>query len=95
MKPFDPKSMPSTTSPTVRNLRTFVERSIEAEIDSAQAVHGQEVAEIVEKSLRSLAYTIFHNNPKVHETAKLDMYAYDDSIRKLFAIMDDTEDIGD
>jgi glutamyl-tRNA reductase len=63
MKRFDPSSMPDTTSPTVRSLRAFVEHAIEEEIEKAEKEHGYDSAEMVEKYLRSLAYTIFHKNP--------------------------------
>ena len=89
MKKFDPTTMPETTSPTVRALRTFVERSIEDELDRVTAFHGKEIAESIEKSLRAVAFKIFHKNPKVHTEAIEDPYAFDEAIQKLFNITSD------
>ena len=89
MKKFDPESMPATTSPTVRALRTFVERSIENELEKTLQEFDETIMDIVEKSLRSLVFSIFHNNPEVHKVAQGDMYAFDDSIKHLFDIGDE------
>jgi len=89
MKKFDPTTMPETTSPTVRALRTFVERSVEDEIDKVILLHGDKVAEVVEKSLRSVTFKIFHKNPKVHTEAIKDPFAFDKAIQKLFNITSD------
>lgn len=86
MKKFDPLSMPATTSPTVRSLRAFVEKSIEDEVENVISEHGEQIADITEKALRSLAFNIFHKNPDVHVVAKKDMFAYDEAIQTLFAI---------
>ena len=89
MEKFDPESMPETTSPTVRALRTFVERSIENELGKILQEFDEVTMNIVEKSLRSLAFSIFHNNPEVHKVAQGDMYAFDSSIKHLFNISDE------
>jgi len=89
MKKFDPATMPETTSPTVRALRTFVERSIENEIDKITLLYGDKTAELVEKSLRAVTFQIFHKNPKVHTEAIEDPCAFDDAIKKLFNITPD------
>ena len=90
MKKFDPESMPATTSPTVRALRTFVEKSIENELEKVLQEFDENTMDIVEKSLRSIVYSIFHNNPEVHKVAQGDMYAFDLSIKHLFNINDKT-----
>jgi hypothetical protein len=90
MKKFDPESMPATTSPTVRALRTFVEKSIENELEKVLLEFDENTMDIVEKSLRSLAFSIFHNNPEVHKVAQGDMYAFDSSIKHLFNIGDES-----
>ena len=90
MKKFDPESMPATTSPTVRALRTFVEKSIENELEKVLHEFDENTMDIVEKSLRSIVYSIFHNNPEVHKVAQGDMYAFDLSIKHLFNIDDKT-----
>lgn len=87
MQKFDPSSMPSTTSPTVRSLRTFVERSVEHEVEKVAASHGDGAAKIAEDALRSLAYTIFHKNPEVHTRVREDMFAFDSAIQQLFNIV--------
>lgn len=92
MKTFDPSSMSDSTSPTVRSLRTFVERSIESESEKTANIHGEEIALIVEESLRSLAFNIFHKNPKVHVLAKQNMFAFDEAIQTLFAISGEVND---
>ena len=89
MEKFDPESMPATTSPTVRALRTFVERSIENELEKTLQEFDEATMDIVEKSLRSLVFSIFHNNPEVHKVAQGDMYAFDSSIKHLFNIGDE------
>jgi hypothetical protein len=89
MKKFDPQSMPATTSPTVRELRAFVEKSIENELEKVLLEFDEATMEIVEKSLRSLVYSVFHNNPEVHKVAQGDMYAFDSSIKHLFNIGDE------
>lgn len=89
MKKFDPESMPATTSPTVRALRTFVERSIEDELEKTLREFDETTMNIVEKSLRSLVFSIFHNNPEVHKVAQGDMHAFDSSIKHLFNIGDE------
>ena len=86
MSKFDPSSMPDTTSPTVRALRTFVETFIENEIDRAEKQHGEDVAKIIEDIVRSVVFAIFHKNPDVHSVATGDMYAFDNSIHELFGI---------
>ena len=78
--------MPDTTSPTVRALRTFVETLIENEVQRAEKQHGEDVAKIIEDIIRSIVFSIFHKNPDVHSVATGDMYAFDDSIYKLFGI---------
>lgn len=95
MKKFDSSSMPETTSPTVRNLRTFVEQSIENEIEQVAEEYGQDTADIAEKALRSLAFNIFHKNPEVHAVAKQNMFAYDQAITTLFAISEDSINLED
>ena len=90
MKKFDAESMPATTSPTVRALRTFVEKSIENELEKVLQEFDENTMNIVEKSLRSIVYSIFHNNPEVHKVAQGDMYAFDLSIKHLFNIDDKT-----
>jgi glutamyl-tRNA reductase len=90
MKKFNPESMPATTSPTVRALRTFVEKSIENELEKVLHEFDENTMDIVEKSLRSIVYSIFHNNPEVHQVAQGDMYAFDLSIKHLFNINDKT-----
>lgn len=90
MKKFNPESMPATTSPTVRALRTFVEKSIENELEKVLQEFDENTMNIVEKSLRSIVYSIFHNNPEVHKVAQGDMYAFDLSIKHLFNIDDKT-----
>lgn len=90
MKKFDPESMPATTSPTVRALRTFVEKSIENELEKVLQEFDENTMDIVEKSLRSIVYSIFHNNPEVHKVAQGDIYAFDLSIKHLFNIDDKT-----
>ena len=89
MKKFDPETMPETTSPTVRALRTFVERSIETEVDRVISFYGDSAAELVEKSLRAVTFQIFHKNPKVHTEALEDPCAFDEAIQKLFNITSD------
>ena len=89
MKKFDPETMPENTSPTVRALRTFVERSIENEVDVITSLYGDSAAEIVEKSLRAVTFKIFHKNPKVHTEAIEDPCAFDEAIQKLFNITSD------
>lgn len=91
METFDPASMPDSTSPTVRSLRTFVERSIENEIEKALRDHGEEISLMVEVYLRSLAFNIFHKNPKVHVLAKQNMFAFDEAIETLFAISNEVD----
>lgn len=86
MSKFDPASMPDTTSPTVRALRAFVEKTIEDEVDSVAQKFDETTTNTVEKSLRSVVFSIFHNNPDVHKVANGDMYAFDSSIRNLFNI---------
>jgi glutamyl-tRNA reductase len=86
MKKFDPSAMPDAVSPTVKVLRTFVERSIENEVENALAAHGEDIAKIVEKSLRAVTLRIFHKNPKVHSEVKADLHAFDASIQTLFNI---------
>ncbi len=81
--------MPATTSPTVRELRAFVEKSIENELEKVLLEFDEATMEIVEKSLRSLVYSVFHNNPEVHKVAQGDMYAFDSSIKHLFNIGDE------
>lgn len=81
--------MPETTSPTVRALRTFVERSIETEVDRVNSFYGDSAAELVEKSLRAVTFQIFHKNPKVHTEALGDPFAFDEAIKKLFNITSD------
>lgn len=95
MNKFDPESMPDSTSPTVRSLRTFVERSIEEELSKAEVEHTYDIAIILEPYLRSLAYNIFHKNPEVHTVAKQNMYAFDNSIKTLFAISSEEPTIED
>lgn len=90
MERFDPASMPESTSATVRALRTFVERTVEAETDRVQSTHGDDVASIVEVSLRAVTYNIFHNNPEVHTKVKEDSLAFDLAIQQLFAIKPDS-----
>lgn len=90
MKKFNPESMPATTSPTVRALRTFVEKSIENELEKVLQEFDENTMNIVEKSLRSIVYSIFHNNQEVHKVAQGDMYAFDLSIKHLFNIDDKT-----
>lgn len=89
MDKFDPESMPETTSPTVRALRTFVERTIESEVQHVIDTRGEEVALVVESALRNVVFCIFHNNPDVHSVAKGDMYAFDSAIEKLFKVNKD------
>lgn len=86
MKKFNPDSMPDTTSPTVRSLRTFVERSIENEVENIEALYGEETGKIVEKSLRAVVLRIFHKNPEVHTAVKDDMFVFDSAIQTLFGI---------
>lgn len=86
MKKFDPASMPETTSPTVRALRTFVERTIENEVENALAAHGEDTAVVVEKYLRAAVLRIFHKNPDVHSVVKGDIFVFDTAIQTLFAI---------
>lgn len=86
MKKFDPSSMPDSVSPTVKVLRTFVERSIENELENVLHSHGETTAAIVEKSLRAVTLRIFHKNPKVHTEVKEDLNAFDSAIQKLFSI---------
>ena len=81
--------MPETTSPTVRALRTFVERSVEDEINKITLLYGDKTAEIVEKSLRAVTFQIFHKNPKVHTEAIENPCAFDEAIQKLFNITSD------
>lgn len=91
MKKFDPSSMPDTVSPTVKVLRTFVERCVENEVENVVDSHGEEISKIVEKSLRAVTLRIFHKNPKVHTEVKENLYAFDAAIQKLFSI--EPEDI--
>lgn len=92
MKKFDPSTMPDTTSPTVRALRTFVERTIENETENALAAHGEETAKIVEKHLRAAVLRIFHKNPDVHSVVKGDIHVFDSAIQSLFAISAEPEE---
>ena len=78
--------MPDTVSPTVKILRTFVEASVDNEVEKVLKAYGEETAEIVEKSLRAVTFTIFHKNPKVHTEVKEDLNAFDSAIQKLFNI---------
>ena len=89
MRKFDPATMPETTSPTVRALRTFIERSIEDEVDRVNLFYGKEVAESIEKSLRAVTFKIFHKNPRVHTEALEDSFAFDEAIQKLFNVTPD------
>jgi hypothetical protein len=93
MNTFDPSSMSDSTSPTVRSLRTFVERSIESEIEKAVNDYGEDIALLIEKSLRSLAFSIFHKNPKVHVLVKQNMFAFDEAIETLFAISGEVDEV--
>lgn len=93
MQRFDPASMSENTSPTVRALRTFVERTVEAEVDAVMAAHGEAVAGIVEQSLRSAVYNIFHNNPAVHTRVKEDRHAFDAAVQQLFDIQPKPEEV--
>ena len=86
MAKFDPSSMPESTSPTVRELRTFVENTISDEVESVLAMHGQEVADKVEASLRKVTMEIFHKNPEVHTKVKENSNHFDDAIESLFGI---------
>ena len=86
MAKFDPSSMPESTSPIVRELRTFVEASIENEVSAVLASHGEATASAVEDSLRKVTMRIFHKNPKVHSIAKEDSSAFDSAISALFGI---------
>jgi hypothetical protein len=86
MKKFDPSSMPDTVSPTVKILRTFVETSVDNEVEKVLEAYGEETAKIVEKSLRAVTFCIFHKNPKVHIEVKEDLNAFDLAIQKLFSI---------
>ena len=86
MAKFDPSSMPESTSPTVRAHRTFVETSIEDEVDAVLTSHGEDAACLVEDSLRKVTMRIFHKNPKVHSVAKENSYAFDSAISALFGI---------
>lgn len=85
-KRFDAASMPESTSPTVKLLRVFVEDTVSNEVERVESLHGAEMAEIVEKSLKKVTTDIFHNNPAVHTKVKEDPNAFDDAIMSLFAI---------
>jgi hypothetical protein len=94
MNRFDPASMAATTSPTVRALRTMVERTMEAEIDTVAARDGAEAAHLVEASLRAVVFAIFHHNPLVHTVVHDDMYAFDEAVQRLFGINPSIETAG-
>ena len=86
MKKFDPSAMPDTVSPTVKALRTMVEKAIDDELDKVEARDGYEAACAVERSLRAVTMKIFHNNPSVHTAVGENLHAFDESIKLLFGI---------
>lgn len=88
MTKFDPSSMSENTSPTVRSLRTFVERTMEDEIERVLEESGQDAADLVETSLRAVVFRIFHKNPEVHSMVLEDRHFFDNAVQQLFAITD-------
>lgn len=86
MEKFDPASMPNTVSPVVRELRIFVETTIDDEVEAAEHEYGKFIAEAVQKSLKNATHKIFHRNPDVHNAVGDNIHAYDAAITALFGI---------
>jgi hypothetical protein len=86
MEKFDATSMPGNTSLTVKTLRAFVENLMIDEVIKVVETHGEEIAELVKSSLRSVTTSIFHSNPEVHKIARENPTAFDDAIKTLFAL---------